>query len=169
MANTDWPYANLDDVENILPEDEDMPLEPSDPDSPSRDYMNLSTAILEATDVVIAYLEQETPWGSGDEDADEDGDGVPDDVPLPVRRVVARVAMRNFIDEPWNPGAESSVDLMGPFSHTLNWSKEVQARDLFLTDMEKMRLDRFKGGYSGSVVHLPMGGAGGDWYAPQTQ
>jgi hypothetical protein len=78
--------------------------------------------------------------------------------------------MRNFIDEPWNPGAESEVNLMGPFSHTLNWSKEVQARDLFLTDMEKMRLDRFKTGYSGSVVHFPMGGAGGtDWYAPSTQ
>jgi hypothetical protein len=162
MADT--AYANLDDVENILPPDEEMPEEPSNPANPSREYRNLSTALLEATDVVIGYLEREFS------DEDEDDDGVPDDVPPAVRRVVARVAMRNFIDEPWNPGAESEVNLMGPFSHTLNWSKEVQARDLFLTDFEKTRLDRFKLGYRGSVVHIPMSGAcGTDWHAATTQ
>lgn len=167
MAETDWPYANLDDIENILPPDEEMPSEPSNADAPTREYRNLITAILEATDVVIAYLEREFAQV---DPVDEDDDGVPDDVPLPVRRVVARVAMRNFIDEPWNPGAESEVNLMGPFSHTLNWSKEVQARDLFLTDMEKMRLDRFKLNYRGAVVNVPMGGAHGtSWYAPTTQ
>lgn len=147
-------YANIEDVEKILPEDEEIP----------EDTDRLQTMLEEATDVVIGYLEREY------NDEDEDDDGVPDDVPPAVRRVVARVAMRNFIDEPWNPGAESEVNLMGPFSHTLNWSKEVQARDLFLTDMEKMRLERFKLGYRGSVIHLPMGGyCGTDWYAPTTQ
>jgi len=147
-------YANLDDVQAILPEGEEMP----------NDTTGLEVVLEEATDVVIGYLEREFS------DDDEDSDGVPDDVPPAVRRVVARVTMRNFIDEPWNPGAESEVNLMGPFSHTLNWSKEVQARDLFLTDMEKMRLDRFKIGYRGAVTNFPMGGAKGvDWYAPTTQ
>lgn len=161
MADTDWPYANLTDVERILPPDEPLP-----DDEESREYMNLATAILEATDVVIGFLEREY----GAEVGDDDEDGVPDDVPPAVRRVVARVAMRNFIDEPYSPGAESEVNLMGPFSHTLNWSKEVQARDLYLTDAEKMRLERFKIGYRGSVVHFPMYGAcGTDWYASATQ
>ena len=160
---TDLAYANFDDVDKILPPEEPLP-----DDEDSRDYKNLATALFEATDVVIGFLERE--FGSPDDpDYDEDEDGVPDDVPPAVRRVVARVAMRNFIDEPWNPGAESEVNLMGPFSHTLNWSKEVQARDLYLTDMEKMRLERFKIGYTGSVVNMPMGGAcGTDWYAPTT-
>lgn len=146
-------YANVEDVEAILPEGEEIG------DAEDRVKTNLE----EATDLIIGFLEFEYEGG------DEDQDGVPDDVPPAVRRVVARVTLRAFIDEPWNPGAESEVNLMGPFSHTLNWSKEVQARDLFLTDMEKLRLERFKIGYRGSAVHMPMGGAGGtDWYAPTT-
>lgn len=159
------PYANLDDVENVLPPDVDMPEPPSDPDAPSREYRNLTTALDEATDLVIGFLEREF----GDPEAadyDEDDDGVPDDVPPAVRRVVARVAVRNFTTDPLNPGAEGEVSQMGPFSHTVNWSKEVQARDLFLTDAERMRLERFKIGYTGKVTAVPMSGAGGtDWYA----
>lgn len=138
-------YATLADVEAILPPDEDMP-----DDEESREYSNLVTALEEATDLVIGYLEREYT------DDDEDADGVPDDVPPAVRRVVARVAMRSFIDNPDNPGAEAETNLMGPFSHTINWSKQAQARDFYLTANDEMRLDRFKLGYVGSAGHLPM-------------
>jgi hypothetical protein len=142
MADT--PYASLTDVENILPPDEEMP------EANSREQNNLLTAILEATDLVIGYLEREY---TGEV---EGNDPVPDDVPGAVRRVVARVAMRSFTEEPFNPGAESEVNLMGPFSHTLNWSKEAQARSVWLSEGERTRLDRFKVGYSGKATHVPM-------------
>lgn len=136
-------YASLSDVEAILPPDEDMPDDPT-----SREYLNLTTALEESTDLVIGYLEREY-----------DGeliDGVPGDVPGAVRRLVARVAMRAFIDNPDNPGAEAETNLMGPFSHTINWSKEAQARDFYLTDSDKMRLDRFKVGFLAGAGHMPM-------------
>lgn len=143
-------YANEEDVNAILPDGEDdVPPESSD---------RLEVMLEEATDLVIAYLDREY-----------DGDliaGVPDDVPGAVRRVTARVAMRTFLDDPWNPGAESEVNQMGPFSHTINWSKEVQARDLYLTNAEEQRLDRFKLGYKGAAAHMPMAGAC-DWYGTQ--
>lgn len=140
-------YATVDDVEVILPPEEELP----------EDTDRLESMLDEATDLVIGFLEQgDNAYASVE------------DIPPAITRVVARVAMRNFIDEPANPGAESEVNLMGPFSHTLNWSKEVQARDLFLTDAEKLRISRFKIGYSGSVTHLPMAGACGTaWYEPQ--
>lgn len=136
-------YATPEDVEKILPEGEELP----------DDTEGLEVMLEEATDLVIAFLEREYQ--------------TPEDIPPAVTRVVARVAMRTFIDEPYNPGAEAEVNLMGPFSHTLNWSKEIQARSLYLTDMEKLRLERFKSGYTGAVTHMPMAGAcGTNWYAP---
>ena len=145
-------YATQDDVEVILPEGEEVPQEAEE---------RLETVLEEATDLVIGYLEREY---TGD---DEDGDDVPDDVPGAVRRVVARVALRAFVDEPANPGAESEVNLMGPFSHTINWMKDAQSRSLYLTDGEKLRLDKYVAGYSGGVVNLPMAGAcGTDWTTP---
>lgn len=134
-------YAELSDVEAILPPDEDMPDTPG-----TREYINLTTALDEATDLVIGYLEREY---------------LPEDmIPDAVRRVVARVAMRAFIDSPDNPGAEAETNLMGPFSHTINWSKEAQARDFYLTDGEKLRLDRFKAGFLSGAGHMPMWGSG---------
>lgn len=146
-------YASLADVEAILPDPDDEEFSEAE----ERVLVNLE----EATDLVIGFLGREFT------DDDEDEDGVPDDVPPAVRRVVARVTLRAFLDDPANPGAESEVNLMGPFSHTVNWSKEIQARDLYLTEFEKLRLERFKLGYTGQAVHLPMAGAGGTcWYGP---
>jgi hypothetical protein len=146
-------YANLADIELILPPEEDMP------DSGGRAESNLLTALEESTDLVIGYLDREFT------EDDLDLDDVPDDVPDAVRRVVARVALRGFLDEPSNPGAESEVELMGPFSHTLNWSKESQARSFYLTDSDKMRLDRFRLQPVLGAANFPMQGACGiDWY-----
>lgn len=150
-------YATPYDVERILPPDEDMPTEPSNPDNPSREWLNLTTALEEATDLVIGYLEREYTG------SDEDDDGVPDDVPAAVRRVVARVVLRSFLEEPYEPGAESEVNLMGPFSHTVNWSKESQARSMWLTKGEELRLSRFKAGYTGGAAHMPMYGCRDAW------
>lgn len=144
-------YATTEDIEVILPEGEEIPESASD---------RLELNLEEATDLVIGYLEFEYTGDPG-------LDGVPEDVPDAVRRVVARVAMRGFLDDPANPGAESEVNLMGPFSHTINWSKEFQSRDFYLTDADKMRLERYVRGYTGGVVHVPMYGyCGTDWYAP---
>jgi hypothetical protein len=144
-------YASVEDVSLILPEGGTVPPEAED---------QLNVYLEEATDLVIGYLDREfIEPATGD-------DLVPDDVPDAVRRVVARIAMRGFTDEPGNPGAESEVELMGPFSHTINWMKEAQARSFYLTDSEKMRLDRFKLFPATGVVHVPMSGAGGTcWYA----
>jgi hypothetical protein len=145
-------YATIDDVDKILPEDETIPDD-------VRVQERLETNLEEATDLIIGFLERQY---SGD---DTDGDGVPDDVPNPVRRVVARVAMRGFTDEPDNPGAEGEVSAMGPFSHTINWSKEAQARDFYLTDSDKLRLEPYRLGYTGGAAHAPMSGAcGTSWY-----
>lgn len=145
-------YANQEDVEKILPEDEEVP---------EGAVERLETVLEEATDLVVGYLEREY---TGD---DDDNDEVPDDVPGAVRRVTARVALRAFVDEPANPGAESEVNLMGPFSHTINWMKDAQSRSLYLTDGEKLRLDKYVAGYTGGVTHMPMAGAcGTDWYIP---
>lgn len=138
-------YASVDDVEAILPPENDMPV------NPSREYTNLVTALEEATDLVIGYIEREyTDYTGGIYG------GVPLDVPDAVRRVTARVAMRAFTDVPDNPGAEAETNLMGPFSHTINWSKEAQSRDFYLTDGDKLRLDRFKIGYLKGAGHMPM-------------
>lgn len=143
-------YANIEDVNAILPEDEHIPDEAED-----RVLVNLE----EATDVVIGYLDR-TYTGE-----DTDSDGVPDDVPDTVRRVVARVTMRGFTDEPANPGAESEVELMGPFSHTINWNKLAQARDFYLTAADELKLDRFRLTSATGVAHMPMNGACGTTWA----
>lgn len=150
-------YANLTDVENILDPDISLPA------TGSREERNLLTALQEATDLVEGYLERQYTA------ADTDEDTVPDDVPGPVRRVVARVAMRGFLDEPDNPGAAAEVSLMGPFSHTINWSKDAQDRSLYLTKGEETRLEPYKAGYSGGAVHLPMAGACGDLWSSAYQ
>lgn len=144
-------YATVEDVAALLPDEEEIPTEAED-----RVKVNLE----EATDLVIGYLLFEY------EGEDADADGVPDDVPAAVRRVVARVALRAFMVDPAQPGAESEVNLMGPFSHTINWGKSAQDRDLYLTDSDELRLNRYKVGYTGKVMHVPMSGAGGTaWYA----
>lgn len=146
-------YATVEDVELILPPDEEVPAEGT------REYDNLSTALEESSDLVVGYLDREFTG------ADDDADGVPDDVPDAVRRVVARVALRVFLDEPTQPGSESEVQLMGPFSYAVNWMKDAQARSVFLTDAEKLRLDRYRLFPAAGAVHLPMAGASGDaWF-----
>jgi len=143
-------YANIDDVNKLLDPDERVPAEEED---------KMTVLLEEATDLIIGYLEREYT------EEDEDEDGVPDDVPGAVRRVAARVALRGLEDDPANPGAEAEINLMGPFSHTINWSKEYQGRSLYLTAGEELRLDRYKGGYTGGVTHVPMSGACGvSWY-----
>jgi hypothetical protein len=126
-------YATTDDVEVLLPEGEEMP---SDTDQ-------LEVMLESATDLVIAYLHREYAV---------------EDVPDAVRRTVARVALRAFLADPSQPGAESEVNLMGPFSHTVNWSKEAQARDLYLTTSDEAILDRFITAYNSGVAHFPMYG-----------
>ena len=146
-------YANIDDVVAILPdEEEEIPSEAED---------RVVVTLEEATDLVISYLGREY---SGD----ADDDGVPDDVPGAVRRVVARVALRGYLDTPSNPGAEAETHLMGPMSWSVNWSKLAQARDLYLTDSDKERLKRFQLSTPRGVYHAPMVGSGGHgwpWYA----
>lgn len=139
-------YANVDDVNAILPEDEQVP-----PEAEDRVLVNLE----EATDLVISFMGREYTG------ADSDTDGVPEDVPGAVRRVVARVALRAFTDTPNNPGAEAETNLMGPFSHTINWSKEAQARDFYLTNSDEARLKRFQLASQRGAYHVPMVGAGG--------
>lgn len=149
MADASTAYASLADVEAILPPDEDMPHEPSNDDAPSREYQNLKVGLLEATDLVIGHLGREYTGEVGE-------DGVPVDVPPPVRRVVARVAMRAFTVSPDNPGAEAETQLMGPFSHTINWSKAAQDRDFYLTDSDEKRLERFCAASTSGAAHVPM-------------
>jgi hypothetical protein len=136
-------YATTEDVAAILPEDEEIPAEA---------YGRVEVNLEEATDLVIGYLHREYTG------ADVDEDGVPDDVPDAVRRTVARVTMRVFLVDPSQPGAESEVNLMGPFSHTINWSKEAQSRDFYLTDSDEAILDRFVTAYNSGVAHFPMYG-----------
>lgn len=141
-------YANQEDVEKILPDDEEVPSEAED---------RLEVNLEEATDLVISVLGREYTGGLED--------GVPDDVPGAVRRVTARVALRAFTDAPDNPGAEAETNLMGPFSHTINWSKEAQARDFYLTDSDELRLKRFQLASVRAAGHAPMVGHC-DWTAP---
>lgn len=143
-------YANIEDVNAILP-----------PDEPVADAAEDQVLVYleEATDTVIGYLDREF---TGE---DTDTDGVPDDVPATVRRVVARMTMRGLSDDPRTPGAESEVELMGPFSHTVNWSKQAQAGDFYLTDADKLKLDRFRLTSATGVAHLPMHGACGTTWA----
>lgn len=140
-------YADLDDVENILPADEELPED-------DRGERNILTALEEATDLVEGYLDRRFT-------GEPDDQGVPADVPPAVRRITARIALRVFLDEPTNPGSQSEVELMGPFSHTINWAQEAQARSVFLTDSDKMRLDPYKLFPATGVIHAPMAGAGG--------
>lgn len=144
-------YATQADVEKILPDDESVPNEAVE---------RLETNLEEATDLVIAFLGREYTGEPVDED-----DPVPDDVPGAVRRVTARVALRAFMDAPENPGAVAETNLMGPFSHTINWSKEAQARDFYLTDSDELRLKRFVVSSSRAVKHAPMVGHC-DWTDP---
>lgn len=133
-------YAAQEDVEKILPEGETVPGEAED---------KLATVLEEATDLVIGYL------GFEYDGAPED-DGVPGDVPGAVRRVVARVALRTFVDEPNDPGAMSSRDLMGPFSHDINWSREAQDGSVYLSNGEELRLNPFVRGSTTGAGHYPM-------------
>lgn len=146
MAETDVAYATAADVEKILDASIELPA------TGSRERDNLEAALLEATDAVIGYLEREF---EGDA-TDAPDDLVPDDVPGAVRRVTARVALRGFLEDPSAPGAESEVNLMGPFSHTINWSKEAQARSLYLTQGEKDRIARFRVDFSSTAGHVAM-------------
>ena|SRR6478735_9404652 len=141
-------YANTTDVEDVLPEDEELP------EAGTRGDRNLRAALEEATDLVIGFLGR-----TFTDVTDTDDDDVPDDVPGAVRRVVARVAMRCFIDEPSNPGAESETQLMGPFSYALNWSKESYSRSVYLTDADELRLKPYIRGNTGGARHAPMVGA----------
>lgn len=143
-------YASLADLTAIWPEEEDPIPEPT----PNVVLIGLE----EATDTVIGYLEREFTGEPTDPDSDPP-DLVPGDVPGAVRRVVARVALRALLADPANPGAESEVNLMGPFSHTINWSAEASARDFYLTKADELRLDRFKLGYTGAAGYAPMAGA----------
>ena len=141
-------YATQEDVELILPEGETVPGTAED---------KLATVLEEATDLVIGHLGFEYT-------GDPDDNNVPSDVPGAVRRVVARVALRAFIDEPDEPGAVSTRDLMGPFSHDINWSKESQDGSVYLSKGEELRLDRFVRGSTMGAAHYAMYG-GQPYYA----
>lgn len=145
-------WAAIADVEKILPEDETVPASGAVRE-------RLAANLEEATDLVAAFLDVEYAG------ADTDSDGVPDDVPGPVRRVVARVALRGFLDEPENPGAAGETNAMGPFSHHINWSREAQARDFFLTESDELRLRRYRASTPRGVGHAPMVGSGNVWWA----
>lgn len=152
-------WANIADVEKILPEDETVPTS-------GHVRERLAINLEEATDLVRAHIEQDYDEVAPDAPApDEDADDVPDTVPGPVRRVVARVALRGFLDEPENPGAAGETNAMGPFSHHINWSKEAQARDFFLTESDELRLRRYRLSTPRGVGHAPMVGSGNAWWA----
>lgn len=123
-------WANVDDVKVILDEDEE-PI----PDS-GHVRERLQRNLEEATDVVQGYL--------GRDYADEPVDGVPGDVPGAVRRVVARVAMRGFMEVDASPGMQSETNTMGPFGYHVNWSKEAVSGDFYLTDSDELRLSRYR-------------------------
>lgn len=137
-------WANVADVNKLLPPDEQIPEE----------YEPQVKAVLEeATDLVIGHLDR--GW-SGQPDAD----GIPADLPGAVRRVVARIALRAFEDEGDNPGAIQSTNLMGPFSHTVNWGKDAIDRSVYLSKGEEIRLAPYMaGGFSGGAGHFLMSGA----------
>lgn len=145
-------WASVADVEAILDEEDDaIPTDEAD-----HILVRLKVNLLEATDVVSAYLDRD--YG----DDDEDDDGVPDDVPPRVRRVVARVALRGFNDFPGQPGVEGTTSTMGPFATHLNWSKEAVAGDFYLTDADKLRLSKYRLGSTKQVGHVSMIGVCGD-------
>lgn len=145
-------WANVDDVQQILPDDESIP--PS-----GRTLDRVETNLEEATDLVSAFL------GRVYEGDDDDADDVPDDVPAAVRRVVARVALRAFIDEPDYPGAQGVTNAMGPFSTHINWAKEATSRDFMLTDTDELRLSPYTVTTTRAVGHAPMVGTGCEWWA----
>jgi hypothetical protein len=147
------PWASVDDVKAILHEDEE-PI-PDDGHVLERLEVNL----LEATDVVSAHLEREY------DEPDDDNDGVPDDVPPAVRRVVARVALRGFMDSDAETGATGSTQAMGPFSYHVNWAKEAVAGDFYLTGNDELRLAKYRLGTARGAGHVPMVGSGFDWWA----
>lgn len=151
-------WANIADVETILPEDETVPAS-------GHVRERLARNLEEATDLVRAYVGQDYDLLVDDTSVpDVDADDVPDTVPGPVRRVVARVALRAFLDEPENPGAAAETNAMGPFSHSINWSRESQARDFYLTDSDKDRLYSFRLSTPRGVGNVPMSGYGGKWW-----
>lgn len=145
-------WANVEDVEAILPEDE----EPIPATGHARDRLVVN--LEEATDIVSAFLEREYT------DDDLDSDGVPDDVPPAVRRVVARVALRGFMETQDDPGASGTTSTMGPFAYHINWSKEAQAGDFYLTDSDKDRLEQYRRSTPRAVGHAPMMGSGCQWW-----
>lgn len=146
-------WANAEDVRKILSEEED--------DIPTTGHVleRLETNLEEATDVVRGHLGRDY---TGD---DEDDDGVPDDVPPAVRRVVARVALRGFSDGADESGATGTTNTMGPFAYHINWSKEAQAGDFYLTDWDELRLKDFRVISTRAVGHAPMVGSGCEWWA----
>ncbi|AHY84113.1 head-to-tail adaptor [Mycobacterium phage LittleLaf] len=137
-------WASVEDVRKILPDDED--------DIPEEGHvLELVEAYLEeATDVVSSYLGFEY-------EGEADEDGVPDDVPPRVRRVVARVALRGFID-PAPANAQSETSTMGPFAYHVNWSREATKGDFYLTDTDELRLKPFRRSRSRAAAHVPMWG-----------
>lgn len=146
-------WANVEDVKAILPEDED--------DIPSSGHAldRLKVNLEEATDVVRPFLGRDY---TGD---DDDNDDVPDDVPPAVRRVVARVALRGFMDTDATGGAAGETNTMGPFAYHINWSKEAQAGDFYLTDSDEDRLSPFQQTGPRAAGHVPMAGSGCQWWS----
>ncbi len=146
-------WANAEDVRAILPEEED--------DIPTSGHVleRLQVNLEEATDVVQPFLGRDY---TGD---DDDDDGVPDDVPPAVRRVVARVALRGFSDDAAESGATGTTNTMGPFAYHINWSKEAQSGDFYLTDWDELRLKPFRLISTRAAGHAPMAGSCGAWWA----
>lgn len=152
-------YANIADINKILPADEDplpLSLDEAEDEEQERIVTNVQTVLEEATDLIVAILHREYV------DPDEDIDGVPDDVPGAVRRVCARMSLRAFSEDPEAAGAEATTNLMGPFSHTINWRKEAQDRSVYISDSERERLDPYILGYSGGAAHYAMYTAAAD-------
>ena len=145
-------WASVADVQVILDEDEE-PI----PDT-GHVRERLARNLEEATDVVAAFL------GRDYTDADDDNDGVPDDVPGAVRRVVARVALRGFM-EPASPGMQSETNTMGPFGYHVNWSKESVSGDFYLTDSDELRLGKYRLSSARGVGHVAAWNGGGGFYA----
>lgn len=150
-------WANIADVETILPEDETVP-------ATGHIRERLATNLEEATDLVRGYLERDYDSVGDDPAPDDDDDLVPDQVPGAVRRVVARVAMRGFLYEAENPGAAAETNAMGPYSHSINWSREAQAGDFYLTGSDESRLRKFRLTTPRAVGNVPMSGYGGKWW-----
>lgn len=147
-------WASVDDVKVILDEDE----EPIPETGHVRE--RLQRNLEEATDVVQGFLGRDYTQ----EPEPNDG-GVPGDVPGAVRRVVARVAMRGFIETDSEPGVQSETNTMGPFGYHINWSKEAVSGDFYLSDSDELRLGPYRLRGGGTAGHVAAWSGGGGFYA----